>query len=186
MRYLFLLLTISFLADTGFSQTPALNQFYRQNKHDSEVRGKLPGWLLRIAGKIALDKNDDIEKQELNKDLINSIGKVRFFYNEDHPIPQERIEQLRQDLHQEQFEDLIRVRSEEVRLEFLIRESDGLVKNLVLVYNSEEDDETAFFSIKTSLDLNELAQLIEANFKKDIQEWIPAPLEEAPVDEVAF
>ena len=111
---------------------------------------------------------------------------MRFLYNENRPIPGERIEQLRQDLHQESFEDLIRVRSEGIRFEFLIRESDGLVKNLVMVYSSEEDGEMAFFSIKTSLNLNELAQFLEANFKKDIEEWIPAPLEEEPVDDVAF
>ncbi|MAW88172.1 MAG: hypothetical protein CMJ42_16765 [Phyllobacteriaceae bacterium] len=186
MRFLFLFIALFFIAEGAYSQTPTLNQFYRQNKRNAEVRGKLPGWLLRIAGKIAIDKNDKIENRELNKELIKSIGKMRFLYNENRPIPGERIEQLRQDLHQESFEDLIRVRSEGIRFEFLIRESDGLVKNLVMVYSSEEDGEMAFFSIKTSLNLNELAQFLEANFKKDIEEWIPAPLEEEPVDDVAF
>lgn len=186
MRYLFIFITLLFVAEAAHSQTPALNQFYRQNKRNAEMRGKLPGWLLRIAGKIAIDKNEEIENQELNKELIKSIGKMRFLYNENHPLPPERIDQLRQKLHQEQFEDLIRVRSEGVRFDFLIREADGLVKNLVMVYSSEEDGEMAFFSLKTSLNLDELAQLLEANFKKDMQEWIPSPLEEKPADEVVL
>ena len=186
MRFLFLFIALFFVAGEAYSQTPALNRFYCENKRNAEVRGKLPGWLLRIAGKIAIDKNTEIENRELSKELIKSIGKMRFLYNEDHTIPGARIEQLRQDLHRESFEDLIRVRSEGIHFEFLIRESGGLVKNLVVIYNSEEEGEMAFFSIKTSLSLDDLAQFLEANFKKDIQEWIPSPLEEEPVEDVAF
>ncbi|RMD97977.1 MAG: hypothetical protein D6816_16830, partial [Bacteroidetes bacterium] len=61
MRFLFLFIALFFIAEGAYSQTPTLNQFYRQNKRNAEVRGKLPGWLLRIAGKIAIDKNDEIE-----------------------------------------------------------------------------------------------------------------------------
>ncbi len=186
MKILALLIPLFFIAEATPCQTPALNTFYRQNKRQAEVHGKLPGWLLRMAGKFALTKSDEIENQELNQRLIKSIGKMRFLYNESQTISGERIDQLRKDLQQEHFEDLMRLRGQGIRFEFLIREADGLVRNLVVVYSSEEEGEMVFLSIKTSLHLKELGQLLNANFRKEMQEWIPGPLLEEPAGEIAF
>ena len=159
-----------------FSQNRALNKFYRQNKRRKEVRNaKLPGWLIRSGGKIALKKSEMSEDdRELAKELLKKAGGVKFMYSEDGAkIPQEDIHKLKHDLRKDNFDDLIMIKSGgEMDFQLMIKEVDGVVKNLFMLYNDLEDGEMAFVTMKMNISLDEVTKLVEKGMEEKYHELI--------------
>ncbi len=157
-----------------FSQNRALNKFYRQNKRGKEVRNaKLPGWLIRSGGKIALKRSEMSEEDfALAKQLLKKAGGVKFMYSEDGAkIPQQEIQQLKQDLREDHFDDLIMIKSGgEMDFQLMIKEVDGVVKNLFLLYNDLEDGEMAFVTMKMNISLDEVTKLVEKGMEEKYHE----------------
>ena len=145
-----------------FGQTRALNKFYRQHKRGADVQNmKVPGWLIRFGGKIAKNAVES-EDEKVALDLLKKVGTVRFMYAEDGAkIPANHIKKLQNELRQDHFDDLIQVRSGEMDFQLMIRESDGLISELFMLYNDREDGEMAFISAKTKLHLDDLKELLK-------------------------
>lgn len=166
----------------AFSQNKALNKFYRQNKRGKEVRNaKLPGWLIRTGGKIAL-KNSDMSDEDfqLAKQLLKKAGGVKFMYSEDGTkIPQKDLQQLKHDLHKDHFDDLIMIKSGgEMDFQLMIKEVNGVVKNLFMLYNDLEDGEMAFVTMKMNISLEEVTKLVEQGMEEKYHELIMGEEEE--------
>lgn len=160
----------------AFSQNKALNKFYRHNKRGKEVRNaKLPGWLIRSGGKIALKKSDMSDEDfALAKQLLKKAGGVKFMYSEDGAkIAQEDIQQLKRDLRKDHFDDLIMIKSGgEMDFQLMIKEVDGVVKNLFMLYNDLEDGEMAFVTMKMNISLDEVTKLVEQGMEEKYHELI--------------
>ncbi|MCB0518645.1 MAG: DUF4252 domain-containing protein [Lewinellaceae bacterium] len=181
MKNILLAIVLLALPAAAFSQTRALNKFYRQNKKGADVQNiKLPGWLIRFGGKIAKNAADDPE-EKLALDLLRKFGTTRFMYAEDGAeIPQKAIEKLRKDLREDSFDDLIMIRSGEMNFDLMIREKDGRISEIVMFYNDREEGEMAFISAKTKLTLDDIKALIKTEVKKELKPIIEEP-EEEPV-----
>lgn len=131
---------------------------------------KVPGWLIRFGGKIA-KKNVEAEDEKAAMDLLKKFGTVRFMYSEDGAkIPAKDIQQLRKDLIQkDNFSDLLLVKSGEMDFQLLIREGDGLISEVFMLYNSREDGEMAFISAKTKIHLDDLNKLLKEEMDEKLE-----------------
>jgi hypothetical protein len=174
----FLLLLLPGLA---MSQNKPLNKFYRQHKHQEGVKNaKLPGWVIRMGSKIARNKSEsDTEKEALG--LMRHFGKVKFMYSEDGAtIPAERVSQLRQDLLNNNFDDLIMIRSEGMHMQIMVQEFGDVIQNIMMVFNDTESGEMFFISAKANLSLKELSKVLHQEMPDkltplfDVQEDEPA------------
>lgn len=143
-------------------QNKPLNKFYRQQKHQEGVKNmKLPGWVIRIGGKIARSKaENDTEKEALG--LMRHFGKVKFMYSEEGgQIPAEKVSQLRQDLLKNNFDDLIMIRSEGTNLQIMVKENGDIIENVMMIFNDSNSGEMFFLSAKANLSLKELSKILQ-------------------------
>ncbi len=170
MKNILLFTCLLVLPALAFSQTRTLNKFYRQNKKGADVQNmKVPGWLIRFGGKIAL-KNVDNEDEKVALDLLKKVGTVRFMYTEEGTkISPKAVKNLRNDLLKDHFDDLIQIRSGEMDFQLMIREQDGLISELFMFYNDREDGEMAFISAKTKLHLDDLKLLLKKEMGDKLQ-----------------
>ena len=167
-----------------YGQNKALNKFYRQHKRGKQVQNmKLPGFLIKFGGKIAI-KHSDMEEseKELAKSLIKKAGAVKFMYSEDGTkIPKKDIKQLKQNLQKDEFSDLIMIKSGEMDFQLMIQERDGFVKSLFMLYNDLQEGEMAFVTMKMNLALDEVTKMVEQGMEEKYHDLIIE--EEPPADE---
>ena len=184
MKNILLFIFLIALPIAAFSQNKALNKFYRNHKRGKEVQNmKLPGWMIRFGGKIAI-KNSDMNEadEDLAKQLIKKAGGVKFMYSEDGTnIPKNDILQLKKDLMKDEFDDLIMIKSGDMDFQIMIQEKDGVVKNLFMIYNDLEEGEMAFVTMKMKIRLDEITKLVEQGMEEHYHEIIET--EEEPVTE---
>ncbi len=162
-------------------QNKPLNKFYRQHKHQEGIKNaKLPGWVIRLGSKIARNKSEsDTEKEALG--LMRHFGKVKFMYAEEGvAIPAEKVSQLRQDLLENDFDDLIMIKSEGMNMQIMVQEYGDVIHNIMMVFNDSESGEMFFISAKANLSLKELSKLLHKEMPDkltplfDVEEEEPA------------
>ncbi|MBI1226794.1 MAG: DUF4252 domain-containing protein [Bacteroidetes bacterium] len=182
MKNNLLIFLLFLLPGLAFSQNKPLNKFYRQNKHHEGVRNaKLPGWVIRMGSKFARNKSDsDTEKEAFG--LMRHFGKVKFMYSEEGvAIPAEKVSQLRQDLLNHNFDDLIMIRSEGMHMQIMVQEFGDVIHNIMMVFNDTESGEMFFISAKANLSLKELGKLLHKEMPEKMTPLFDVE-EEEPVD----
>ncbi len=186
MKNNLLLLFIVLLPCFAFGQNKPLNQFYRQNKREEGVRNaKLPGWMIRLGSKIAR-KNADSESEKEALGLMRHFGKVKFMFSEEgHTIPVENLNQLRNDLFQYDYDDLLMVKSEGVNIQIMVRDVGDVIEDIFMIVNDTEAGEMFFLSAKANLNLRELSKLLEKEMPDKLDPLIEVP-EEEPLPDVTL
>lgn len=172
-------LLVALLPGIAFGQNKPLNKFYRQVKHEEGVRNmKLPGWVIRLGSKIAKRRaENESHKQALG--LMRHFGKVKFMFSEDGTkIPAEKLTKLRNDLLQYEYDDLISLRAEGVKLHIMVKEAGDVIEDLFLFMEDTEGGEMLFLSAKTNLNLKELSKLLEKEMPEHLEPLIEVPEEE--------
>lgn len=183
MKNNLLIFLLFLLPGLAFSQNKPLNKFYRQHKHTEGMhKAKLPGWVIRLGSKMARNKADsDTEKEALG--LMRHFGKVRFMYSEEGvAIPAEKVAQLRQDLLNHNFDDLIMIKSEGMHMQIMVQESGDVIHNIMMVFNDAESGEMFFISAKANLSLKELGKLLHKEMPDKMTPLFDVPEEEAPAN----
>lgn len=183
MKNNLLILLLFLLPGMAFSQNRPLNKFYRQYKHEEGVRNaKLPGWLVRLGGKIARSKAESESEKEM-LGLMRHFGKVKFMFSEEGTtIPAERVNQLRQDLLQYDFDDLLMVRSEGVHVQIMVRDAGDIIEDIFMIVNDTEAGEMFFLTARANLNLKELSKLLEKEMPDKLEPLIEVPEEEPQLD----
>ena len=184
MKSILLALMLLLLPAMAFSQTRTLNKFYRQHKSEKGVQNaKVPGWLIRMGGKIARN-NVDGKQEKMAMDLLKKFGSVRFMYAEDGPkIKQDDVRNLRKNLLKENFDDLIMIRQGQMDVQIMVQELDGVIENLLVFYNNPEDGEMAFISAKANISLEALSNMIKAGMEEKMEDYFIAPEKAEPVSQ---
>jgi len=184
MKSILLALMLLLLPAMAFSQTRTLNKFYRQHKSEKGVQNaKVPGWLIRMGGKIARN-NVDGKQEKMARDLLKKFGSVRFMYAEDGPkIKQDDVRNLRKNLLKENFDDLIMIRQGQMDVQIMVQELDGVIENLLVFYNNPEDGEMAFISAKANISLEALSNMIKAGMEEKMEDYFIAPEKAEPVSQ---
>lgn len=184
MKNILLAIVLFSVPMAAFSQNKAINKFYRKHKRGKEVRNaKLPGFLLRTIGKMAIKRSEmSPEDERLAKQLMKKAGGVKFMYSEDvKKIPQSDLLQLKEGMYNDNFDDLIMLHGEGTDFQLMINEVEGTVKNLFLIYNDSKEGEMALISMKMNITLDEITNLVEKGMEEHYHEIME--IEEEPVDE---
>ncbi len=186
MKNNLLLILLVLLPCLAIAQNKPLNKFYRQNKREEGVRNaKLPGWVIRLGGKIARNKAEsESEKEALG--LMRHFGKVKFMFSEEgYTIPAEKLAKLRNDLLQYDFDDLLMVKSEGVNIQIMVRDEGDVIEDVLLIVNDTGSGEMVFLSAKANLNLRELSKLLEKEMPEKFEPLIEVP-EEEPLPDVTL
>ena len=182
MKNNLLIFMLCLLTVPAFCQNKALNKFYRQVKHEQGVKNmKLPGWAIRLGSKIARSKVESgTEKEALG--LMRHFGKVKFMYSEEGvQIPAEKVKQLRLDLLDNNFDDLIMIKSEGMNMQIMVQEFGDVIQNVMMIFNDTESGEMFFLSAKANLSLKDLSKLLQKEMPDKLEPLFDVEDEE-PVD----
>ena len=103
-----------------------------------------------------LNMEDNAEFDELIKD-IDKMKFIRVDKN-DRGIDKNKFQELVNQYHQEDFEDLMTMRQEEMNINVYIKEKKGVTTGLVLLM--DDDESLSILDIKGAVPLNKLANLV--------------------------
>jgi len=166
MRQLFIIGVLTLFSATAFGQkTYTINQFYNKYGHEKNVINvKLPGWLIRFAGAMGTGSMDDDEGKDALKKFVKKLKGLRMIVTEDaNPIPADEMNRLMEGVKQQDFEDLFKVRSKGVNVNFMVKERGGKIRNLFMVVH--EENTFVMMSLKMKLKLEDIAEFINEMMK---------------------
>lgn len=172
------------------AQNKAINKFYRQHKREAGVKNaKLPGWVVRIGGRIARSKVEtQAEKEAMS--LFRKFGKVKFMYSEEgKSIPQKDIAKLREGLLNMNYDDLIFIKDAGMNMQIMVEDNDEMIKSVLMFFNDGESGEMIFVSARTNVNYKELSKLIRESMKdkaEKLEPLIEETEEEAPPADVVL
>ncbi|MEM6965530.1 MAG: DUF4252 domain-containing protein [Bacteroidota bacterium] len=150
MKKILLALAMLAIPLFAFSQHECIEKFYNKYISDEKVTDiSLDGWILSLAAKMT---------DEEGTEILEKVTKLRIMVAEDkNVVPKADIKQLMRDVRKNQFEDLLTVREEDTRVNFMIREEGDKITNVLVVVHGA--DEFVLLSLEGSLDFDELREL---------------------------
>ena len=143
-----------------FAQSSSPDKFINKIKKSNSAHAfTLPGWFVKMGGKIA-SKDTDIEEQEVIKELTSHIKKVRFVIVEELPNNYEQAyKELQNYMDKKEYESLISARDGSSAINLWALFDDQTIENLVISVMDSEGGESVFFNIKSNIDMNTLAKM---------------------------
>ena len=141
------ILAIPFLAS---SQHESIENFYDKyvgNEKISDI--SLNGWILSMASKMS---------EEDGTEILQKITKLRIMLAEEKDIVSKAdVKKLMRDVRKNDFEDLMMVRDEGTRVNFMIREEGKNITNVLVIIHG--DGEFIMLSLEGNLNMEDLKQL---------------------------
>lgn len=115
------------------AQTPSIDQFFEKyNAYENTLDITLQGWMLKGASLFSEDED--------SKKLMRKISKLRvLILDEGSLISKQEVGRLLKNVRGHQFEDLMEVRDEGNKINFLIRENNKQITNVLMLLKGEED-----------------------------------------------
>lgn len=169
MKNLYILIFILLACNVGQTQTRSLNKFINHHKvQDNALAVSVPGWMLDLVGYGASFIEDQEEEVKELLRLSSKISKVRMLIIEEGAdIKSKNVKKLIDGLHNEKFEELMTVHSEDADIRLLIKEKRNSIRNI-----------TAFVQSEDSLVLITLAGKFKLEDLKNLKIWDEARNEE--------
>lgn len=133
MKNLLLALFVMVLPLIGHSQTPAIKAFYDKYKNMENVQDvQLQGWLLNLASTFT-------DEEEAGR-LLKKITQLRVLIMEEgNLVNRQEYNALMKDLKKSQFEELIKIKEDGQNIEFMIREQEDTITDVLIVVNGTDD-----------------------------------------------
>ena len=115
------------------AQTPSVEQFFEKyNDYEDSFEISLQGWMLKGASLFA---DDDV-----SKDLMRKISKLRvLIMDEGSLVSKQDIGRLLKNVRGQQFEDLMEIRDDGNKINFLIRENNNQITNVLMLLKGDDD-----------------------------------------------
>lgn len=115
------------------AQNQAVQDFMRKfSKHEQATRLNIGGFFLKLAAK----DNDDEDASRIMRS-ISSLHLLNF--DEENPVESNDINQLMQNLRGEKFEDLAYFKGEDSHVRFMIKESNDVITDLILIIKGDKN-----------------------------------------------
>ncbi len=126
------------LSALSTAQEESFNDFKREfNRRDGIHSISVPGFLVRLAGSIAINENAALDKEAV-RPLIRNLGSVSIIYTEDHmSLSQNDILDFKSSLLNEGFEPLLEVRDNNDHVEILSWGKKDIIKRLMIIINDD-------------------------------------------------
>lgn len=172
MRTLFIsAIVVSFCLNLGIGQTRITNSFYNKYKQYEDVTNvSVPGWLISLGASIGAKFVED-DEERLALDVAKKIEKVNIIVMEnENVVPDADREKFIRDLKRfDHFEPFISVRDKDTKVNFMVRESNDIIKNLIIIVSEEK--QFVMVSVKANITLEQLNELIKQTTKEmDIED----------------
>lgn len=161
MKYpIFIALLISSFCISSCSTPSTVGGFYQKHKRKKGVRNfKLPGWVVWVGSGIAHDiaKDDDMK---IALRLVKKVKKLRFMMaEEDTAISNDEVQSFVKEIKQNNYEDLIYVKTKDTNVNMLVKDKDDKLKDIVFIVKDEEN--FVFFSMKSNIKVEDIAKLVD-------------------------
>lgn len=143
-----------------WAQMTSPNQMINKlKKDDSAFAFTIPGWFIRLGGRIAVNDLDSDEK-EIVKELTSHIKKLRFVVAKGSPAEfKTELKGLQNYFNKEKYESLITVKdAKNAQVNMWAKFEENTIKNLVISVLNEED-KSVFLNIKSDLDFDKLKEM---------------------------
>jgi len=167
MKAILSLIFILGLRALSTAQEESFTDFKREfNRRDGVHSFTVPGFLVRLAGSIALKDEDAIDREAI-RPLLRNIGSVSLLYTDNgHSIDQFDMIRLRDNLLDEKFETLLTVKEENSHIEIMSWSKKDVIKRLVLLID-EDDDETILIKIRGHFTQDSIQEMVDAIEKRE-------------------
>jgi len=141
------ILAIPFLAS---SQQESIEKFYNKYVDNEKISDiSLNGWVLSMASKMS---------DEEGTEILEKITKLRIMIADEKDIVAKTdVKKLIKDVQKNSFEDLMTIRDEGTRINFMIREEGENITNVLVIIHGEGD--FILLSLEGNLNFDDLKQL---------------------------
>lgn len=166
MKNTILLLLLFAIPLSGFGQKNSIKKFYKEYKKGKEtINFVVPGFLIRLGTGLARSVVETEEEYEMLK-LARKIKKARILVSEDYnPVRKSDYNKLVKNVKNLAYEDLIKIRAEETRVQIMLKENGEKIKGLLILVN--EEDTFFMLHLKTKMEYKDINKVINL-FGKDI------------------
>jgi len=172
---LFSIVMISFLL-SSCGGNRYVGDFYREYKHEKNtVNIALPGWLIWLGTGIA---NEFVNEPEAKAgmEIAKKVKGLRILVMEDkNTVDRKDINKLVSKVQKQDFDEWIYVKEGKTSFNFLIREKDNMIRNILILVS--EEDEFVMVSMKSKIKYKDLKKLIK-QFGKELK--VEEPLKKLP------
>jgi len=123
------------------AQEQSLNEFVREYHHRDGIKHfTIPGFLVRLAGSIALHDEDRLDREAL-RPLIRNIGGVSILVaTEGNHIPVADLKKLKTNLLDENYEPLITLKDDGTWVEIFSWEKKAITRRLIFMIHDDDED----------------------------------------------
>ncbi len=150
MKKLIIAIAIMVIPFLASSQHECIEKFYDKHVGNEKITDiSLNGWILSLASEISDDEGDKI---------LEKITKLRIMIAEkNNTISKTEIKQLMKDVRKNKFEDLMTIRDDGNQINFMIRENNNTITNVLVVIRG--DDDFILLSLEGNLNFDDLKEL---------------------------
>ena len=153
------------------AQTSVNRFFTKHSASDNAISVDISGLLIKVAAKIAAEEHEAAK-------ILASINRLQVLVLEDeNPVSADEMYDFTKKLRKDDFEDLMTIREGKTRVNFLIREKNDKILNLLILVS--EEDNFVMLNLKGKIkfsDLNKLNFDVEGSehlkkipkYKKDV------------------
>ncbi len=161
------LICILCLSALSTAQEQSLNDFKREYNHRDGIRTfTIPGFLVRLAGGIALNDESRVDREAL-RPLLKNMGSVSIFLSEGETrIHPRDIEKLKDDLLDESYEPLVKVKDGRDEIEVFSWEKKDVIRRLVFFIH-DEDGETIMVNIRGYFTPEEISKVVDRYHREE-------------------
>lgn len=150
MKKLIIAIAIMVIPFLASSQNECIEKFYDKYVGNEKITDiSLNGWILSLASEMSDDEGDKI---------LEKITKLRIMIaEENNTISKTEIKQLMKDVRKNKFEDLMTIRDDGNQINFMIRENNNTITNVLVVIRG--DDDFILLSLEGNLNFDDLKEL---------------------------
>jgi hypothetical protein len=165
---LLLISSILFFCSLSAAQEDSFDDFRRVFNHRDGVHCfTIPGFLVRLAGNIALQDESRLEQEAL-RPLIRNISSMSVMVSEDDSaIRSDDILRLTENLEDENYELLTRIRDQEDLIQVFSWSKNDTIRRLFVIVH-ESDDETVLLQLRGRFapeDIEEMINKMEKSYR---------------------
>ncbi|HNR09174.1 MAG TPA: DUF4252 domain-containing protein [Saprospiraceae bacterium] len=156
------------LSALSTAQEQSLNQFVRANQNRDGIRHfSIPGFLVRLAGGIALREEDQWQREAM-RPLVRNLGSISVMFSDGgEGFRDEDVRTLKKNLVAENYEPLVSLRDNGSRVEVFAWQKKDILRRVVFLIH-EKHDESVLVSLRGHFTQDDISKMLRSFEKEEI------------------
>ena len=168
-KSLFISIALLVVVSICGAQSLDFHQFVKKYKHKKDVvHLNLPGFIVQFGANFINEK--DLDGVNI-KPFLRGLHHLNLLVFDDDAVSpsSEDVKALIEGAHQDKFEDLITVKDGNDRVNILIRESDNIIRNILLIVTEKgkSNASNVFISMRGHFAMSDINKLVESAMEKN-------------------